>query len=293
MKTILVPTDFSEYANNALDLARQLASKHKMEIKLLHVVEQAGAPYMTAVSGGMHDQLGNVYVLRRIERAKAQLQVAVAELAREKLASSYEIKIGNPYRKISNKIKDEICDLIIMGTQGVTGIDEMLVGSNTEKVVRLAKCPVITVKSPVKLEEIKDLVFAVSFIDQSEPLAVELKNLQRLFNVKAHLVTINTPGNFISDRDAIKHLLNFARENHLQNYTVNTYSDVTEEEGIRHFAEDRQAHLIVMATHGRTGISHLLSGSLSEQLVNHAALPVITFPLGYKHQNPVKDIVLS
>ncbi len=292
MKTILVPTDFSEHANYALDLARQLAVKHGMKIKLMHVVEQPSAPYITAVSGGMHDQLGNVYVMRFIEKVKAQLEVITSELAKEDIESEYQIKIGNPYRNISTEIKKEPCELIVMGTHGTTGIDEMLVGSNTEKVVRNAHCPVITLKGPVTLEGINDLVFAASYFDRGEYMALELKNLQQLFDAKIHLLTINTPSNFLSERDGMSNLLQFAKEHHLQDYTVNIYNDLMEEEGIRHFAEDRQADMIVMATHGRTGIGHLLSGSLSEQVVNHAVLPVITFPLKAKKSNPVKDVVL-
>ncbi len=292
MKTILVPTDFSDSATNALDFARQLALAHDMEVNLLHVVEQASAPYMTAVSGGMHDQLGNVFVLKVIERAKAQLELIVNELSNVKVKASYQIKIGNPYRKISNYIKSETCDLIVMGTRGVSGIDEVLVGSNTEKVVRHAQVPVITIKQPILLEDIKELVFAMSYSEDQEYLAWELKDLQRMFNARLHLVTINTPGSFVSDRHGMKYLLEFAQQQNLQNYTVNIYSDLVEEDGIRHFAEDHQADLIAMATHGRTGINHLLSGSLSEQVVNHVDLPVVTFPIKLKPSKPLKDVVL-
>ena len=292
MKTILVPTDFSEHANYALDLARQLAIRHGMEIRLMHVVEQPAAPYMTAVTSGMHDQLGNVYMLRFIEKVKAQLEVITTELDKEGVPSTYQIKIGNPYRNISTEIKKEPCDLIIMGTHGTSGIDEMLVGSNTEKVVRYAHCPVITLKAPVKVDSIKNVVFAASYFENGENLVLELKNLQRLFDAKIHLLTINTPSNFQSERDGMNRLVRFAQKHHLQDYTVNMYNDFMEEEGIRHFAEDREADMIVMATHGRTGISHLLAGSISEKLVNKAILPVVTFPLKSHKTNPVKDIVL-
>ena len=57
------------------------------------------------------------------------------------------------------------------------------------------------------------------------------------------------------------------------------YSDVTDEEGLLHFAEDIEADAIVLGTHRRTGIGHLLAGSLSENMVNHSKTPVITFPL--------------
>lgn len=293
MKSILVPTDFSEHADFALDLSRQLAVKHGASIHLLHIVEQPGSHYLTAVSGGLHDQLDNVYVLRLIEKVKAQLQVTANELARQGVKASFKIKIGNPFKHIASQIKSEDYDLIVMGTQGISGIDEVMVGSNTEKVIRYADCPVITLKKKVDVKQVKNIVFAISYFDQNDQLASKLKEIQELFGAKVHLVTINTPGNFLIERNVASSLNEFIEKHQISDYTINIYSDITEEEGIVHFAEDQKADAIVMATHGRTGVSHLLAGSLSEDLVNHSVIPVITFPIksrGKKKKNTRLEI---
>ena len=279
MKTILVPTDFSKHASYALSLARQLALKHGSSVHLLHIVEQPGSHYLTPVSGGAQDQADNVYVLQLIEKVKAQLQTTANELAQEGIQTLYKIKIGNPFKHISSQIKSENYDLIVMGTQGISGIDEVIVGSNTEKVIRHANCPVITLKEEVALDQVKDMVFAISYFDQNDYLAHQLKEIQNLFSANVHLVTINTPGNFLIERTVASSLSKFVEQYEVSDYTINIYSDITEEEGILHFAEDKNADVIVMATHGRTGISHLLAGSLSEDLVNHSILPVVTFPV--------------
>ena len=70
--------------------------------------------------------------------------------------------------------------------------------------------------------------------------------------------------------------------NSLQNYTINIYNDKVEEDGIIYFAQDIEADLIALATHGRTGLLHLLSGSIAEDVVNHAKRPVWTFRLKHK-----------
>jgi K+-sensing histidine kinase KdpD len=172
-----------------------------------------------------------------------------------------------------------------MGTQGASGIDEIVVGSNTEKVIRHANCPVITLKEEVNLDQIKDIVFAIGYYDQNDYLANQLKEIQGLFKAKVHLVTINTPGNFLIERNVASALNKFIDQYQITDYTINSYSDISEEEGIVHFAEDQNADAIAMATHGRTGISHLLAGSLSEDMVNHSKLPVITFPLEAKKKS--------
>jgi hypothetical protein len=69
---------------------------------------------------------------------------------------------------------------------------------------------------------------------------------------------------------------NYVKDFGLENYTCNIYNDPIEEDGIILFAEEVNAGMIVMATHGRTGFAHLLSGSIAEDVVNHAKRPVLT-----------------
>jgi nucleotide-binding universal stress UspA family protein len=159
MKSILVPTDFSSYAQHALNFASQLAKAQSMQIKVLHVVEQASAPYMTAVSTGLSDQLGNVFVLRRLEKAKSHLETLMAQLNKEGITSSYQIKIGNPYQNISAQIKHESCDLIVMGTHGKGIISHALLGSVAERVLRKTHIPLLVVPLPEDESEITDYEF--------------------------------------------------------------------------------------------------------------------------------------
>lgn len=256
-----------------------------MSVQLLHIVEQPGSQYITPVTGGSHDQMENVFVLRLIEKVKAKLQTTANDMAQQGIDTTFKVKIGNPFKHISTLIKSEDYNLIVMGTQGISGLDEVMVGSNTEKVIRNASCPVVTLKKAVDLDSIDDIVFAISYFGENGYLADQLKEIQELFKAKVHLVTINTPGNFLVERNVANSLNEFIEEHQIEDYTINIYSDITEEEGIVHFAEDQNADAIAMATHGRTGISHLLTGSLSEDIANHSLLPVITFPLSAKNQS--------
>jgi hypothetical protein len=153
----------------------------------------------------------------------------------------------------------------------------MLIGSNTEKVVRHAKCPVLTVKQPTELKSIHDIVFASNFTVEEASASSDLKKLQAVFEAKLHLVRINTPSNFETTRKTLKLIHEFIDNNKIENYTINIYNDKLEEDGIIYFAQDIDADLIALATHGRTGILHLLSGSIAEDVVNHAKRPVWTF----------------
>jgi hypothetical protein len=164
-----------------------------------------------------------------------------------------------------------------MGSKGASGFEEVLIGSNTEKVVRHAKCPVLTVKSKIKIEDVKDIVFATSFKEEDSHMAEEIMRLQEVFNAKLHLVRVNTPNNFETTRKLMERANTFVKENEINNYTINIYNDKVEEDGIIFFAQDIDADLIALATHGHTGLIHLLSGSIAEDVVNHAKRPVWTF----------------
>ena len=107
----------------------------------------------------------------------------------------------------------------------------------------------------------------------------QLGELQKLFGATIHIVSVNTPSNFENDRYYKKAMKEFAEKHQLENYTMNVYNDDPEEDGIIYFAEDIDADMIALGTHGRTGISRLLSSSIAEDVVNHAKRPVWTFKL--------------
>jgi nucleotide-binding universal stress UspA family protein len=93
------------------------------------------------------------------------------------------------------------------------------------------------------------------------------------------MVYVNTPGNFKNEREIIKNLNNFAKENELDDPKIHVYSHQYEEEGIVWYTEDFQMDMVMMATHGRTGFSRLFEHSIAEDVVNFSKKPVITFNL--------------
>jgi len=191
----------------------------------------------------------------------------------------YRIKIGHFYRSLVTYIEENDIDMVIMGTKGISGLDEVMVGSNAEKVVRHVKVPVLAIKDKIELEEVKEIVFGTSLTNRTEKVAAELKSIQELFNAQLHLVDVNTPNNFFRQDEAEASMQDFVEKYDLQNCSVATYSDVTEEEGILKYAERVNANMIALATHGRTGLMHLMSGSLTEDVVNHSIRPVWSFQL--------------
>jgi nucleotide-binding universal stress UspA family protein len=169
-----------------------------------------------------------------------------------------------------------------MGTAGHSNLEEAVIGSNTEKVVRHASCPVLTVHQKPASKEFKNIVYATAMNKDEEVFSRIVKRAQQLYDATIHLVRINTPGNFQRDAVVRKAMNDFAKKLQLKNYTINIFNDLSEEEGIIYFADAIDADMVCMATHGRTGFAHVLAGSIAEDVVGHSKRPVLTFVTKHK-----------
>ncbi len=280
MTKILIPFDFSEQANHALNFSTSVASRlGNVQLEILHVVEIPSNTTVGTMGGGelMPDMENQVFFIQLMDRRKKQIE----ELKEKYKSTSYsftaKIKIGNAFKSISDSINEENPDLVVMGSKGSSGMEEILIGSNTEKVVRTAQCPVLTIKSAVDLEEMNKIVFASDFRENNDEVASRIKNLQEILDAELYFVVVNTPGNFETSRESIKRIRAFSHKYNFTKVTAEIYNASSEESGILEFADDINADLIAMATHGRTGFIHLITGSIAEDVVNHSSRPVWTY----------------
>jgi nucleotide-binding universal stress UspA family protein len=280
MKTILVPIDFSNQSKHALDLAVQIARKGNVKIEAINIIEGLQPSSFNTMGEGVTNYSEDEFFLRKLfEKTKENLQNLVEQKKFEGVSIRTSVEVGNPYQSISKAIADHKADLVVMGTKGISGIDEVLIGSNTERVVRYAKCPVITIKSAVDFSEMKNIVLATNLAGTQTELVTEIKKIQALTKAKIHVVKVNTPNYFHTQRQADKEFDKFIANHSLDNFDTVLYNETTEEDGILSYAEDVQADLIAIGTHGRTGILHLISGSIAEDLVNHSQIPVWTLSM--------------
>jgi nucleotide-binding universal stress UspA family protein len=280
MKKILVPTDFSKPAQIAVDVAADIAKKANAEITLLHIVEEATAGSFNIegqVSSRSEDWEDKIFTMRLIEKGKKQMAKAVEDLKASGVKVRSELKIGAPFHGMRSIITDQKVDLVVMGTAGQTKLEESIIGSNTEKVVRHANCPVLTVHKKPGNSDFKNIVYATALSKDEEVFSRVIRKTQQLYDATVHLVRINTPGNFQRDATVKKAMAEFAKKLQLKNFTINVFNDLTEEEGIVYFADSINADMIAMATHGRTGFAHVLAGSIAEDVVSHSKRPVLTF----------------
>ena len=278
MKKILIPTDFSKEAKNAADLARILAAKFNAQLVFLHSIEVSSSESINAsgAPSSFDSFADSMLVHESIKRANEEMKVLLEESNNPEIEVSQIIKIGSPFSHIYDAIEDDGVDFIVMGTKGASGLTEVLIGSNTEKVVRRAKCPVLSVKGEVSDSVFDSVVYATNMDDNQDKVIETLKEIQHVYNSKINLVWINTPNNFKADRTTKALMRNFAEKHGLANYEVHVFNDVIEEDGIRHFADEVGAGMIVMGTSSHTGLSRIIRGSIAEDMVNHAKRPILT-----------------
>ena len=278
MKKILVPTDFSKTSITALETAFEIAKKAGGTIFVLHVVEEA-TPDSYSITGEWRDDNweDRLFTFKLLEKAKAQLEKLVMDPRFSAVKLVGELRLGNPFHGMNTIIAEQKVDLVVMGTRGKTNLESMVIGTNTERVVRHSHCPILTVHKKPTSVDFKNIVYATTMSKDEEVFSRIVKSTQRLYDSTIHLVRINTPGDFQRDKVVKEYMNKFAKSLQLKNFTINIYNDISEEAGILYFADSINADLIAMATHGRTGFAHVLAGSIAEEVVSKASRPVLTF----------------
>ncbi len=248
---ILVPTDFSSLALNAIQSAATLVKKSDGEMVLLHVQRED-----EITKGNPNEHLNNI----RNEYSLSDLNL------KQKIISNNELL---------KSILQEKADLIITGTHGARGLEELFKGSLSEKIAKNANSPVIIVKNRCDLSEIKTIVYASDLRYEQSEIIDDVKKLQAFYNANLHLVKVYDSDFLI--KKVVKDKVNeFAIHHNLQNYTANAIEDTDEAVGILRFADKINAQMVAIATHERHGLEKFFGGMITKHVVNHAEIPIWT-----------------
>jgi nucleotide-binding universal stress UspA family protein len=166
VERILVPIDYSEHSNLALQWGASLAQKYGAQLLLLHVVPKAVEEVSTHSAGpivapypsyeeslAQHGSSSHseVVIIDYVEKAETALNDLARTHLQEPVPTQARVAVGKPTEEILQAASDEGVDLIVMGTHGHTGLRHILMGSVAETVVRTASCPVFTVKAPAQV----------------------------------------------------------------------------------------------------------------------------------------------
>lgn len=284
-RRILVASDYSEPSMTAIGVAAAWAKALDAELELVHAF--LPARYAREIMPGETD----------LPAKLKSAAVSELETLRKKCASDYPeakltaLEAEHPATALCEHAEDVGADLLVIGTHGRTGLSRMLIGSVAENVVRHAKCDVLTVHPGAKAEVPTHLISATDFSPTAERGLAAAEHLSRAFGCHTtllHVVDASLPalpvGAFADDdlterkRHAWDALASLRAEQFQDRVDVATWVEVdpSPPDAVVRTAADRKADLIVMATHGRTGLASLLIGSVAERVVRHAQCPVLS-----------------
>src|SRR5690606_27163840 len=277
MKKIIVPIDFSKHSEYAMETAAILAKKNNAEILALHMLELSDTLLINA-DAEQHERA--VFFIKLAEK---RFEEFLDKPYLKGIIVTPIVKHFKVFDEISDVAENHSADLIVMGSHGSSGLTEIFVGSNTERVVRHSEIPVLVVKSKPENFDLNSVVFAC---DSSREAIVPYINASKMFHslgAKLQLLYVNLPGeSFKSSNEmetVMQHFLMAADGNLDKLPSVNYICDFTVEKGILNFAKKINADAVAIPTHGRKGLAHFFEGSISEDLANHADLPVMTFKI--------------
>ena len=278
MKTILVPTDLSVLANNALRVAVDLARDYGSEILLVHyqplsVARANNAEGSLSMLSYLDEQEDNDKTeLQKIAENPAYHDVRIRPITSKDAGSLYETMTERGTDRPG--VPERQADLIVLGTHGTSGWDELLFGSNAEHIVRHAHCPVLVVKEAMAPFAPKNPVAAIDVDDDLKenwpayPFNANGNSLKQFFYVR-------TPNDVLVPEGVHEWMQESAQKQGLTDYEFHIRQARTVESGILNYAHERNADLIVVYTHGHTGLRHFLQGSTAEDILNHAPVPVL------------------
>lgn len=270
MKKILVPTDFSECAKNAGNVALQIAKKVNAEIHFLHYTS------IPIDWINMNDPK-KMYpdITKKIKQRQEQLNEFVRSCEKESVSASYYIGYNESYQNIMDHITAYEIDLVVMGSHGTSGFKETIIGSNAQRVIRMSTAPVLVVKPDVTEFSPEEMTVVSSFPsvhDKMESGNIEafakLLSLAAEISLPVRLLFVNTPGVFTTSKilnQRITPYLELLKDKN--RLTVVNAANL--EDGINDYLEEHENVLISMITHGETGITRIMRGSQAESVVNH------------------------
>ena len=277
MNRILVPTDLSDIANFGIDAAIGLAKKVDAQVFLLNAITPIYGSNFSAMGIATASNVSEEtrYVMELHKRNEAQL----ADIAKKKSAEGVHITTSVQVKDMQTAIHDFIdehqIDLVMMGTSGESTFTEFFIGNHTEQVIRISKCPVLAVKQPRPDLEVNNIVLATDLNPEAYEGVTHIKKFASYFNPSVFVLHVMKDQED-SEAEVISKLESFAHRHHFSNYSLHAVYANNEREGILAFAKEKEADLIAVITHGRTGLANLIFGSISEDLVKEASIPVLT-----------------
>ena len=275
MKRILVPYDFSECADNALKQAAYLAERTSAELMIYHIAPLH--PYWEYLSEtDRASYLENINIANKISD-KLDAKKKEIEISGIKVITKFTP--GPIIENIVNITGEYEIDLLVIGTHGMSGVKEWMLGSNTQKILRQVDCPVLTIKHDLMVRDFARIGFVTSLHHDNDKPFDKMLEFAAIFEAEIILINMDEPG-FFSDpllviQKALKDYQSIAVSKGFKCTIRRMTGGGLEKELTKEIVEN-DIDLIVIPTHGKNAFVRIFINSIAEAIVNHLDKPVMT-----------------
>ena len=293
VRNIIVPIDFSKMSVQAIQIAKQLARRFSASIHLAHVRQSNYTADFVAPAFMTYEQVGEQTALKELEGVGSECGVASA--------SCHVLGGAPPFDEICRLAQTVPADLVVMPTHGRTGLKHVFLGSTAERIVQHSSCPVLVTRGSALQANngsrfrIKTILVPVDFSNCSQEglrYAIAFANEFGAKIILLHATYLgyiySSEGTAIYDIPGLQKAARKTAERKMRELvrSVNfgavkfetAFTDGSPVIDICAFAKNHDVDLIITSTHGFTGFTHVLIGSIAEQVVRHAPCSVLVVP---------------
>lgn len=273
MKSILVPTDFSENANTAIEFALELAKPFDAKVLVANIYTP-NTIHFGIVNPAIREETESA---RKVAEAKL---ISICNIAKDQYgptACSYEFVVGEMVESIQELVTKYSVNLIVMGTRGATGLSKIFFGSNTVRVLEKVMCPVLAIPQDSAFKTPQRIVYASDFNISELKHINELVTIAKAFGAELIMTHVTTNSETLLSEEMLQR--NFSkRVGEITNYSPITYLVKYDEDigrALESFAIQVDADWIAMLTHKRSLFEKLYNPSLTKAMAYHTKIPLL------------------
>ncbi len=272
LRKILVPTDFSDNASHALNYAALLAAKLRSKLVLFHSIKFPVIAINETVLEIPDSQL--------VKESNSKLEKLKNNLRSKQYPVEIETSssVGFAVEEIINFCQLKKSDLIVMGTKGAHGLEEIFIGSNTAEVIAKAKCPVLAIPPDARVKDIKKILFATNYADNDFQSIFLLTEIFKPWNPEIIIVHVEDPHNARTEN---KHFEDFKSQVvtsiTYDKFYFNLLDGKNIEQAISDFAVDNNVDIISVSARRRNLFEKLTGRSTTKKMSYHSHIPLLAF----------------
>lgn len=273
MKKILFPTDFSETANNAFLYALNLAKSIDAQVYVLHVYE---LPMITgSLSAGLIQNVYETVELGSFDNFKdniPQLRQIADENGLNEIPIKFILEEGNFLYILREIIGEESVDFVVMGTDGNTGIEKMLFGSNTINAITSMKIPILSIPKGMQFKGFKNIGFTTVFDQKDKDALKYLIEIANRHHAKIHCMHVSKDGKY--NQQAMKDWQDqFAGDP----IVFEIYNDADPVNAVLDFIKEKEIDLLTVVSRNKGFFDKIFSPGFTKKIANKNITPLFVF----------------